>query len=106
MAVVDVRTVELDDAAQFLHDSSTSCFNAQDIEDFNATVRIRPPEINAVDAHHGLEVDSIRLQNPLFLLPRLNAALIANSHLVVFQQKHTLDVFDAAQTDGVEHSVL
>jgi len=38
MAVIDIRSVELDDTPQFSHDSGTSCFDAKDIEYFDATV--------------------------------------------------------------------
>jgi hypothetical protein len=81
MAIVDIRTIELDDAAKFFHDSSTSCFDAKDVEHSDAAARTRPLEIDAVDAHHGLQVDSVSFQNPLLLFPRLDGALITNYHL-------------------------
>ena len=51
---------------QPLHDAVALGRDVQNIEDLHAEVRTRrPPEVDIVDRHDLLEVDTFRLQNPL-----------------------------------------
>jgi len=91
VAVVDVGTVEFNDATQFLHDGSSGGFDAKDIEYLHATVGVCSPEVDTLDTHHGLEVDTVRLQHPLFLVVRSDASIWRNHDLILLRQEYTPD---------------
>src|ERR1700730_3835026 len=106
MTNVELRAVKLEDAAKFFENGRPGCFNAKDIKDFDAAVRVCALEVDAVDTHDGLEIRAICLQDPLALRTRLDRAFLIDRYLVVLDEESALNARDPTQTDILEHRIF
>src|ERR1700722_5043855 len=106
VTIVDFGALELNDAAQLPENCGPSSFDTENVEDFNAAVRVGAFEIHPVNTHHGLQVGALSFHYPLLMVSRVYGACIVNEDLVVGHKECTLDARNATQADRLEHGVL
>ena len=104
MAIVDVRTIKLDDVAHFLEQRATRRLNTKHAEHFNTVVRERARDVDAVHCKNVLEVRSVRFQDILLdRVPLASRRVKAPRKLVLLHNEHLGDARHTLQRNVGEH---
>ena len=102
MSVVDVASVEFDDATQFLQQRVSDGFDAQDLNHLNQVVGRRSREIHIRMRHDFEEVDAFGVQHPLGLSFETTGILVDDVHLRLANE-NLLNVRNTSQREVAEH---
>ena len=62
--------------------------------------------LDAVDHHDLLEVDTVRLEDPLLARLRLDTTIRHDLALILLVQEHVLHALNTTEVDAVQHRVL